>query len=88
MQRCADAHGCFGLGLRVFLFVQRGVEFFLVDLEAFEAALHEVQEEDALAEAAAGAGPSATTSSPVRLPQLQQLRRELFEIRELLSGNR
>ena len=62
-----------------------GVEAFEIDQEEFDAALHE--EEDAQAETEAPMG----TSTPLHgngLSQLQQLRRELFEIRELLTLNR
>jgi len=71
-----------------------GVEAIEIDQEEFEAALHE--EEDALAEAEAASdvalAPAVTLPrTAVRvagLSQLQQLRRELFEIRELLTLNR
>ncbi|MDM0111970.1 MerR family transcriptional regulator [Variovorax sp. J22R133] len=52
-----------------------GVEAIEIDQEEFDAAVHEEE----FAEAAA---------QPVALSQLQQLRRELFEIRELLTFNR
>ena len=58
-----------------------GVEAFEIDQEEFDAAVHE--EEDAQAETSV-----AMTSRASGLTQLQQLRRELFEIRELLSPNR
>ena len=66
-----------------------GMEAVEIDQEEFDAALHEDEEEEALPEVppvAVGA-----VRAPLRtagLSQLQQLRRELFEIRELLTLNR
>ena len=62
-----------------------GVEAFEIDQEEFDAVLHE--EEDAQAEAEAPVGISAPLHGN-GMSQLQQLRRELFEIRELLTLNR
>ncbi len=67
-----------------------GVEAFEIDQEEFDAALHE-EEEEAQAEAEASVGTSAAPplhGNSNGLSQLQKLRRELFEIRELLTLNR
>jgi len=66
-----------------------GVEAIEIDQEEFEAALHE-EEDAALAQQAAAPRNGAVHELPAGagLSQLQQLRRELFEIRELLSLNR
>jgi len=61
-----------------------GVEATEIDQEEFDAALHE--EEDAHAESMAAA--AAAPARGAALTQLQQLRRELFEIRDLLTLNR
>lgn len=61
-----------------------GVEATEIDQEEFDAALHE--EEETHAEMHALATPTQHRSTG--LTQLQQLRRELFEIRELLTLNR
>ena len=67
-----------------------GVEAIEIDQEEFDAALHE--EEEAHAQAAEPSIASVGSArAPVRgtgLSQLQQLRRELFEIRDLLTLNR
>lgn len=69
-----------------------GVEAIEIDQEEFDAALHEEEEEEAHAQADVLAVPSAgAVRAPLHaagLSQLQQLRRELFEIRELLTLNR
>ena len=57
-----------------------GVEAHEIDPEEYEAALHE-EEEGALERDSAG------HARPPGLTQLQLLRRELFEIRELLTAN-
>ena len=62
-----------------------GVEAFEIDQEEFDAAVHE--EEDAQAQAAGTFG-SGGKPSVGGLSHLQLLRRELFEIRELLTLNR
>lgn len=67
-----------------------GVEAFEIDQEEFDAALHEEDEEE---EAQPDVPPvtAGAVRAPLRtagLSQLQQLRRELFEIRELLTVNR
>ena len=68
-----------------------GVEAFEIDQEEFDAALHEDEDEEAHAEqlpmmASSGAGRAPLQEAD--LSQLQRLRRELFEIRELLTLNR
>jgi DNA-binding transcriptional MerR regulator len=60
-----------------------GVEAYEIDQEEFDAAVHEVED--------AQHGEDAVALMPVRgvgMSQLQQLRRELFEIRELLTLGR
>jgi DNA-binding transcriptional MerR regulator len=64
-----------------------GVEAFEIDQEEFDAALHEEEDAQAQADAPVGAG-AAPLHGNGRPSQLQQLRRELFEIRELLTLNR
>ncbi|SFL93491.1 MerR family transcriptional regulator [Variovorax sp. OV329] len=70
-----------------------GVEAIEIDQEEFEAALHEEEDaREAEAEAADGVALAVpATRAPLRagaMSPLQQLRRELFEIRELLTLNR
>lgn len=72
-----------------------GVEAIEIDQEEFEAALHEEEDSQAEAQAAAEVAAVPVAATAVRgalrgtgLSQLQQLRRELFEIRELLTLNR
>lgn len=66
-----------------------GVEAFEIDQEEFDAALHEEEDAQAQAEAPVGAGAAPLHGNGNGRPsQLQQLRRELFEIRELLTLNR
>jgi DNA-binding transcriptional MerR regulator len=62
-----------------------GMEAVEIDHEAFEAAIHQDEEEEAEADAVAPLPPAANTIDPT---QLMHLRRELFEIRELLSVGR
>ncbi len=62
-----------------------GMEAVEIDQEAFEAAIHQDEEEEAEADAVAPLPPVANTIDPT---QLMHLRRELFEIRELLSVGR
>ena len=61
-----------------------GVEAFEIDQEEFDAAVHEVEDAQQYEEAVAVGLPVHGAG----LSQLQQLRRELFEIRELLTLNR
>ena len=63
-----------------------GVEAFEIDQEEFDAALHE--EEGAQAEADEAPAGASSALHGNGLSQLQQLRRELFEIRDLLTLNR
>ncbi|MBS0341953.1 MAG: MerR family transcriptional regulator [Proteobacteria bacterium] len=70
-----------------------GVEAFEIDQEEFDAALHEgdEDEEDELQPEVPSPASVGASRAPLRaagLSQLQQLRRELFEIRELLTPNR
>lgn len=69
-----------------------GVEAIEIDQEEFDAALHEEEEEEAQVQPDAppviSAGAVRTPLRAAGLSQLQQLRRELFEIRELLTLNR
>jgi len=74
-----------------------GVEAFEIDQEEFDAALHDEGDEEEEQQLPPAARPDAPAASlgPARAPlqqadlsQLQRLRRELFEIRELLTLNR
>ena len=67
-----------------------GVEAFEIDQEEFDAALHEEDEDDEAQSdvPVASVGAARVPLRTAGLSQLQQLRRELFEIRELLTLNR
>ena len=66
--------------------LMEGMEAIEIDHEAFEAAIHDEQFES---QAQPVNGSRAGISAPAALPtsQLQMLRRELFEIRDLLTLN-
>ena len=68
-----------------------GVEAFEIDQEEFDAAVHEDENEDEDAQpdvAPVTVGAARAPLHTAGLSPLQQLRRELFEIRELLTLNR
>ncbi|HYP84524.1 MerR family transcriptional regulator [Variovorax sp.] len=65
--------------------VMPGMEAVEIDQEAFEAAVHE--SEDAAEPESAAPATMTLPRSVLPISQLQQLRRELFEIRELLTLN-
>lgn len=68
-----------------------GVEAFEIDQEEFDAVLHEEEGEEGSMERAdiamASQGAARVLPQDADLTQLQRLRRELFEIRELLTLN-
>jgi len=64
-----------------------GMEAIEIDQEAFEAAIHEGDEAQASVPSAGAAATAALAPRFMPVSQLQQLRRELFEIRELLTVN-